>query len=191
MRDAVVESIDILARTRDPQLSDMVLDKAYYLEMNEKAKLSESDFLQKLVALMIDLANLRIIVRAKRAEKSYDYLKRALMEGGTISITGSIGEINGDWIVSKFAGEYLSEAASVASFALSGEKPMALLDKACDNAIVDYLKASRLVAFGEAHVISYLCAFENEIVAIRMVMMGRKAHLSEEKIMERLRESYV
>ena len=191
MRDAVIESIDILSRTGDPQLSDMVLDKAYYSEMIEKAQLSDSLFLKGLVSLMIDLANLRIIIRAKRAEKSYDYLKRSLMDGGNVSVSGLLGEINPDWIVSKFAGEYLSSAAVVAAGALTGEKPMALLDKECDNAVVNYLKASRLVAFGEAHVIAYLIAFENEIVAVRMIMTARKAHLSEEKIMERLRESYV
>ena len=191
MRDAVLESEDILSRTGDPQISDMVLDKAYYLEMSEKAKLSESKFLMGLVSLMADLANLKVIVRAKRADKSYDYLKRALVSGGSISINAGMGEITPDYLESTFAGENLSKAAAEAAGALSGEKPMSLLDKECDNAIVNYLKSARLVAFGEAHVIAYILAFENEIVAIRQVMQGRNAKMSEEEIMERLRESYV
>lgn len=191
MRDAVLESEDILSRTRNPQISDMVLDKAYYLEMSEKAKASGSKFLTELVALMADLANLRIIVRAKRADKSYDYLKRALVFGGSVTVNASMGEITPDYLQSTFAGENLSKAGIAASGALTGEKPMSVLDKECDNAIVNYLKSARLIAFGEAHVIAYLLAFENEIVSIRQVMQGRNANMGEEKIMERLRESYV
>ncbi len=191
MGDAVVESADILSRTGDPQLSDMILDKAYYLEMSEKAKLSESKFLLGLVSLMADLANLKLIVRAKIADKSYDYLKRALVLGGSISINAGMGEITPDYLKSTFAGENLQKAAAEAAGALTGERPMSLLDKECDNAIIDYLKSARLVAFGEAHVIAYIMAFENEIVAIRQVMQGRNAKMSEEEIMERLRESYV
>ena len=191
MRDAAEESEDILARTGDPQLSDMVLDKAYYLEMKEKAADSESDFLVKLIELMADLANLRIIVRAKRADKSYDYLKRALVPGGSAAINANMGEITPDYLETTFAGGNLGEAGKAGAGALTGDIPMAELDRQCDNAIVEYLKSARLIAFGEAHVIAYLLAFENELVSIRQVIQGRHAKMSEEKIMERLRESYV
>ncbi|MEG1973094.1 MAG: V-type ATPase subunit, partial [Oscillospiraceae bacterium] len=71
------------------------------------------------------------------------------------------------------------------------EHTMADLDRACDNALMGYIKSARLVAFGEAHVIAYIIAFEAQLVAVRTVMMGRKVGLSEDKIEERLRESYV
>lgn len=191
MRDAVIEASELLSRTCDPQLSDIVLDKACYKEMVQYAKESESQFLKGYVSLSIDLANLRIAVRAKRAEKGFDYLKRAVVEGGTISTERLIGEPTPDWITTTFATAGLSNSANIAAACLTGEKPMAEMDKACDNALVGYLKSAKLVAFGEAHVIAYLVAFEAQLVAIRTVMMGRKARLSEEKIIERLRESYV
>jgi V/A-type H+-transporting ATPase subunit C len=50
-----------------------------------------------------------------------------------------------------------------------------------------YLRAARLIPFGESGVISYLLARENELTAVRIILLGRMAGLSEEQITERLR----
>ena len=47
------------------------------------------------------------------------------------------------------------------------------------------------MAFGEAPLIGYLAAKENELTNVRVLISGRLAGLDADTIRERLRESYV
>ncbi|MEG1849315.1 MAG: V-type ATPase subunit, partial [Oscillospiraceae bacterium] len=174
----------------DPQLSDLVLDRAMFAQMVSISQASESEYLQGYVRLMIDCANLRVVVRAARAGKGFDYLRRAVLAGGTVAPDRLTGEATADSVQSAFTGKYLAAASSAAAQALT-DGGLAALDLACDNALIQYIRAARLIAFGEAHIISYLTAREAELVSVRTVMAGRAAGLREDQIMERLRVSYV
>ncbi len=190
MKQAAAEAADLLARTGDPQLSDLLLDRAMTAQMLEMAQESESSFLLGYVRLMIDLQNLRVLTRAARAKKGYDYLKRAVFPGGGVTVAGLTGEITPELLRAKFAAASFSAPVEAACAALSGGS-LAALDLACDNALISYLRTSALVPFGEAQVIGYLLAKEAELVSVRTVMVGRHAGLTPEQITERLRISYV
>ena len=190
MKQAAAEAADLLARTGDPQLSDLLLDRAMTAQMLEMARESESGFLLGYVRLMIDLQNLRVLTRAARAKKGYDYLKRALFPGGGVTAAGLTGEIAPELLRAKFAAAAFAAPVEAACSALSGGS-LAALDLACDNALISYLRTSALVPFGEAQVIGYLLAKEAELVSVRTVMVGRHAGLTPEQITERLRISYV
>lgn len=57
-RTALKQAQETLAATKDPQLSDLVLDRACYEEMAQLAKDTGSKFLQGYVSLSVDVANL-------------------------------------------------------------------------------------------------------------------------------------
>jgi V/A-type H+-transporting ATPase subunit C len=190
MRSGLVQAVDLLARTGDPQLSDVLLDRAMFEQMQCIAEQTGSDFLMGYIRLLIDLANLRVAVRAASAGKGFDYLRRAIIPGGSILPDRLYDDITGDFISQVFVGEYLSAPAAAGVAALSGGG-MAGLDLACDDALMRYLRSARLIPFGEAGVISYLLARESEFTAVRTVMSGRAGGLGEEQISERLRMSYV
>lgn len=190
LRDAVIEAVDLLARTGDPQMSDMLVDRAVNVRMLSMAKQSESEFLIGYVKLSIDLSNLRVVTRAALCGKGFDYLRRAVLPGGTISPDRLTAEMTPDLVQGLFASKDLSAAAQAAAQALGGGG-LAALDMACDNALIHYVRSARLIAFGEAHIISYLVAREAELVSVRTIMSGRRSGLSEEQIIERLRVSYV
>ena len=77
MAASLVEARDVLARTQDPQLLDLILDKAMYADMLAMADLFGSAFLKNYVALMIDSANLRMVVRLQHMGKGRDTPPRA------------------------------------------------------------------------------------------------------------------
>lgn len=52
MADAIVEARAVLGKTRDPQRSDMILDQAYFQEMEQLAKDSGSQFLLGYVQML-------------------------------------------------------------------------------------------------------------------------------------------
>ena len=189
--DAAVAAEDLLARTRDPQQSDMLLDGAQARRMLALAQESGSKFLKTYVQIYIDGCNLRIAVRAARAGKDGTFARRAFIEGGTVAPDRLRQELTPELIHKLFGRGPLSDAADAAAEALGGSESLALLDKCCDDALMEHLKSTRLMPFNEAQVAAYLLAVENELTAVRMLLAGRKAQLPEERLLERLRESYV
>jgi len=191
-RKAVDEARDVLARTSDPQLSDMILDRACFKEMSEIAEASQSVFLQKYVSLWIDSANLRTVVRAARIGKGIDFLRGALVEGGSVDKGRLVSvAVSESPIAECYIGNPLEEAAAAGMPAIRGEVSLTVFERMCDDALIRHLKSAKLVAFGEQPLIAYIAAKESEIISIRTILSGRQAGIPHELIRERLREAYV
>ena len=89
LREAAREARQVLSTTGDPQLSDFVLDRAYYAEMLSCAGDSGSDVLVRYVQAIRDAANLRSAVRTLRMKKGGDFLRQVLFPGGPSRRTGA------------------------------------------------------------------------------------------------------
>ena len=181
---AAEEAKNLLARSANPQLSDFLLDKAYFREMTGLAEALDSDFARAYVALLADSTNLRSAVRILRMGKDIGYLQEALVSGGSVSEERLIQGVAGEGLASVFGGTALSKASQLGSEAVSGGT------LACDNAVADYLANAKLCSFGEESVLAYLAGTENELTAVRMILTGRLAGVPSDTIRERLRDLY-
>jgi len=150
-----------------------------------------SSFITGYVVLLIDSANLRTYVRAKRMGKGFDVLRVALISGGKVSVPSFLGDASADPIENVFNQSPLAAAAQIGAQALRGEASLSDVDLACDNALMKYLKPAKYVAFGADSLIGYQAAIEAELTSVRTVIAGRIAGLPAETITERLRETYV
>ena len=186
---AAEEARNLLARSANPQLSDFLLDKAYFREMNALADELDSDFARGYVALLADSTNLRSAVRILRMGKDIGYLQEALVSGGSVSEERLTQGISGEGLASVLAGTALSKAAQLGAEAVSGGT-LTAFELACDNAVADYLSNAKLCSFGEESVIAYLAGTENELTAVRMILTGRLAGVPSDTIRERLRDLY-
>ena len=190
-RKAAAAAKQVLDEEKEPQKADLVLDKACYAEMAELARRLDSKYLQGYVKLSVDVANLRTAVRVSRMGKEGDFLRQVLLEGGSVSeqaLVNTRGESLGD----VFQNGPLAEAAALgAKLAVPGGGALTGFEKACDDAITDYLASARMVPFGEETVIGYLYAREQEFTAIRAIFAGRAAGLDGDTIRQRLRKTYV
>ena len=183
---AVAEAKSVLDTTRDPQLSDIVLDRWMYRDMAQVAEDTGSQFLRGYVETQIDAANLR----ALRMGKNADFLAGVLFESGTVEPAailaaanhpaGGLNEIYGP---TRFA-----QAAEAGEAALKGGS-LTEFEKRCDDAVSDYLAGAQMIPFGEAPLLAYLAARETEYTNIRILLMGRAAGLSPEVIRSRLRRT--
>jgi V/A-type H+-transporting ATPase subunit C len=189
LASAMVEAKEVLARTGDPQLSDFVLDRAYFKEFAELAKNTGSEFFEGYVRLSIDSANLRTIVRALRMGKRREYLQQVLVNGGNVRQELLLNGAESGELASLFAGD-LKAAATEAESVLSGGS-LTAFEKMCDDALTEYLAAAKYESFGEKPLISYICAVETEISIVRIILNGKKAGLDQDTLRERLRETYV
>ncbi len=179
----------LLNRSANPQLSDFLLDKAYFREMQTMAENLDSDFARGYVAILADSTNLRSAVRILRMGKDIGYLQEALVSGGSISEERLITGISGEGLASVFAGTALSKAAQLGAEAVSGGT-LTAFELACDNAVAAYVADAKLCSFGEESVLAYLAGTENELTAVRMILTGRLAGVPADTIRERLRDLY-
>jgi V/A-type H+-transporting ATPase subunit C len=188
---AITEAKGVLARTGNPQMADFVLDKAYFSELRCLAEKLSGKLLKEYVAVLIDSANLRATVRILRMGRDIDFLKSALIPGGTVSVDRlAASSLSGEGLAAVFSSSPLEQAAQLGAAAVSGG-PVTKFELECDNAITRFMFRAKLVGFGDDHVIAYLAAMEREIMAARMILKGKLSGISAEIIRERLRESYV
>ena len=191
MVKSIAEARDVLARTQDPQLLDLALDKAMYAEMLEMADSLKFEFLKGYMTLTIDSVNLRTYVRSRRMGKGAETLRYALVPGGKVPVSRLLEDVSADILESVYSSSPLALAAQTGAKALRGEESLYNVDLACDNALLRYMKKAKYVAFGAEPVVGYLAAVETELTDVRTVIAGRIAGLSAETITERLRETYV
>ena len=189
-RRAMEQAAAVLKDTRDPQQADLLLDKAMYAEMTQLAKSSRSAFLEGYVRILVDAANLRTAVRVCRMGKEDEFLRSVLLDGGNVS-ANTIAAARGEGLADVFQSGALAQAAKLgAALVRPGSGALTVFEKACDDAVTNYVAAGRRIPFGEQVVIGYLYAKEAELTAVRTIFAGRAAKLDGDTIRRRLRDTY-
>ena len=184
---AMEEARTVLARTANPQMADLILDQACFGEMKAAAAEAECPFLEDYVRLLIDAANCKSVVRTARMHKSADFLADVLVRGGTD--VDRLSAADGETLAALFVRTPLEKAAEKGGEAMSGGS-MTVFERACDNAVNDYIRGVKLLSYGPEVVVAYLAALENEITAVRMILTGSLAGVDADTIRERLRDFY-
>ena len=178
-----------LSRSADPQLADLLLDRAYFAEYHAAAAQVGSSFLMGYAALQADSANLRAAVRARRMQKDAGFLEGVLVPGGSVDpaeICRALGQ--DEPFAPLFAASALFAAAQAGDESQTGS--LTAFERLCDDTLTAYFAKARTVVFGEQVVIAYLCALETEIAAARMIVNGLQIGLPADTIRTRLRELY-
>ena len=186
---AMREAKSVLARTGNPQLADLELDRAYFEGMSAIADKAASPFLAGYVRVLIDSANLRTAVRTVRMGRDQDFLMTALIPGGNAdpSRLAQAAAAGGDGLSAIFTAGWFKDAAVLGAEAMKGGS-MTAFELMCDNAVTAYLASAKLIPFGQESAVEYLALVENEITAIRMILTGKLAGISPDVIRERLRD---
>ncbi|MDQ2085126.1 V-type ATP synthase subunit C [Herbivorax sp. ANBcel31] len=193
MRNAVEDCIETFGKTKNPQIIDLIMDKAQYTHMKELAEASGSEFINDLIVIMIDICNLRIFLRIKNLKKTWDFLQKILIPGGEIDTKVFVENLDGT--LENFLealrytryGDFLEESIDGGDFS----KNLTKFEKLCDNFIISFVKKAKFLSFGIEPLIGYLIAKETEIKNARIIMVGKINDIPNEKIRERLREAYV
>ena len=189
---AMGTAVGILSRTGDPQLSDIQIDKAYFNELSSLAIRLKEAFITDYVQLLIDSANLRMVVRAARIGRGKDFLLNSLIPGGSVGVelvASSYDERN-DSAPALYFNSMLVQAVQPGIEAMKGGT-QTIFELACDNAVLRYATNTTFISFGPAPVIAYLSKVEWEITVVRMVLTGKYTGISPDAIRERLRECHV
>lgn len=193
MKNAVEECIETYNKTFDPQVIDIILDKASFKQMKDTSTKSGYKFINDLVTLTIDLANIKVFLRVKALKKNLDFLNKVLIQDGNINnklYTDNLDNtLDGfiDAMQHTSLGAFLEEG--IENFKTTGS--LTKFEKLSDNLILNYVKKSKYVTLGIEPLVGYLMAKETEIKNARIIIVSKINNISNEVIRERLREAYV
>ncbi len=194
MANGAEEAAMAFVKTRNPQLIDIILDKACFADMLDAAKKSGENFVLRLVVEKIDLINIMMCVRTLRQGGGFAeaaVLIESLIDGG---------EIEKERLISAFelGSEKLCELvrdtkyAPVAGILSKGESiTLSELECAFDNFYMETVRSTKFLPFGAPILCSYLIAMEYQVKNLRIILAGKEAGLPAEKLRRRVRTSYV
>ena len=127
-------------------------------------------------------------MKSKKVRKIYkksSIFEISYIEGGKINLKTFIENLNEDDQNLKY--KFMGFSDTIEQALYNYEK----LDKFCDNYIMSYMKEAKLKALTIEPVVAYIYAKQTEFKNIRIIFTGKLNNISNEKIKERLRESYV
>lgn len=195
MKQAAAEAAESYAKTSDPQLIDVYLDRACYRDMEASAAGYRSGFFRELAAMREDVTNLQICVRLLRmgctgkAEKfRLACVPAGKLEHGLFHEALCMEARKGIAFLSERLS--LTEAYSPVGEVLAREtfKP-AELEKVCEACCTAFVRSScRDVLYGPEVAAEYLTEREREVKNLRIILSGKHAGASAETIRERLRD---
>ncbi len=193
MQEAILESIDTFNRTRDPQLIDIILDKASFAQMKTETDPYKIEFLTNYVESLIDLINIKTFLRIKRLAKPLDFLKKALIQGGSLNQKIFINNLGKslEEIIDILDHTAYAEVTRKGIEAYIKTSTLTMFEKLSDDYIGSMMRKSKSISLGIEPLLAYLTAKENEIKIIRIIMVGKINNIANEVIRERLRELYV
>ncbi len=177
----------------DPQLIDLVLDKSLFELMYKTAYESKSTFLVDYIKSLIDLTNIKSFIRIKDIGLGRDYLKKVIIDSGKLD-KGFFNEMFDEpteMLIEKLAFSDYHKVIEEGISSYMKTKRLTKFEKLSDDYVFEIAKRGKYIAFGIEPIIGYIMAKENEIKAIRMIMVGKMNEIPNEVIRERLRDVYV
>lgn len=172
---------------------DWLMDQALYKAMFKRSKKSKSSYVTDLISTQIDLINIKTLIRLKLSEAGRESLSDVMIKNGKINL--NFYEEVYDAPLSTLPIKLMNYGydnllqKSLEGFDVS--KSFVPYEKLADDLIFEKIKQAKYIAFGIEPLIGYILAKENEAKIIRMIMVAKMNHISNEAIRERVGAIYV
>lgn len=190
--EAALEAAEQLAKTRDSQIVDLLIDKAVIRLMSEKAAEIECEALSEFVRAKIDLINIKSALRLLRIQKDTYSAGRVFAEGGSFTIKELESAYNMGYDGIRQLARRIPQADRVAEAItqIKQGSSIAVFEQQEDGCFKDLFEKTKIIPFGIEPVIAFLYRKDQEIRACRMVLASKLFGIAKEQIAERLRYIY-
>lgn len=178
----------------DPQRIEVILDRAYYLEVLSRCRKHKQRFCIDYFSREIDLSNIKSFFRVVIADLDHSAFTAVFIPGGTI-------EERLFWKAYDEGWDKLPEMLRSSDFGALAEDGVADIrekgklgdfEKEVDNHLFSFVRNSARNRYDSIEpILAYIFAKEYEAKAIRAIMVGKLNGLDNQAIRERLRDSYV
>lgn len=185
------DMVELLTATGEvehpPSLTEIesAVDRALYSALTDEAKRSRVQFLRELTVLRIDLAVIRVLLRANGKHLTPAQVQDSLIPGGTPALVALVSTA-GRMEIEELA-EAIVATRAVPGLAVDDLMSLERYDLATAALEAAHMASARMVASGPEPVLAYVLAREAEVVALRVALVGRLSGLDREAIRTRLR----
>lgn len=187
MSSVAEEAFNVLLKTHDGQLCDIILDNECLKQILNISKNSNEQLIQYYGEFIVAVANIKTAIRCANMNKSADFMKKAIVECLTIdknkliqSACKSIEDVYNYLLVTDYAKAVDALKQSFSAF-----------EKWCDDTLMVKIKQEKYNPFTFGAIFAYALAKETEIKAIRIILSGKQNALDDNAVKERLRDMYV
>lgn len=177
------EAYDVLVRTGDGQLADILIDRIALTDIFAKAKATGNKLLIELSELFCAAANIKIAIRAAQTDRNEEFLRRAISDCDSLdseSLITSAASGTGALML------YLGTTIYATGTALISTSP-ASFEKWCDDKEIAMLEKTKYEFFGPEPLIAYYLMKEAEIKNVRILLAAKENNIPAEEIRQRLR----
>lgn len=192
MYNAIMESAEGLARTGDPQYVDIVCDKYSFLDINDSADISGNEFIKGFIRLYTDIINFMTYLRVKAVGGSWSYFRDVFVDGGNVDELefSRVAEADVGVFAKAFTNSEMGEAVTVGREHYEKTGDFSLLEKLCDDALIEYIEKAKMISYGPEVLFAYMMAKHIEAKNVRILIAGKVSGVEPEKIAERIRRTY-
>lgn len=193
MEEGIAAARQAYGRSQNPQMVDIVLDRACFADMLSCAKTCKSEFVVSFIRLQIDLTNLKSFLRLKKMEASEEFASEVFVPGGDIGLLvwEEAFQAGLQGAAEKLKMTELGKLFETCLPVFREPGGIARVELWCDNQLMEYMRGAKYITFGIEPLVAYLYAMENEFKTLKILIAGKLSGMEAGKIKERMRESYV
>lgn len=187
------EAYDLYKNTKNPQIIDISLDKAYFLNLYNRALDMNYEFFIKYIKTRIDFMNIKSLMRAYYQKKDMEFLDNVLIDHGYIKKDEYLSylqkPLEADSSLFKSSDIYYYVRSAIEAKDIN--KTMGAFEKTIDNYLTDLIRDKKKDTYGPEIIFSYIVGKETEIKNLRIILTAKENDLPLKFIKERVRNSYV
>lgn len=187
MRDVAKQAMELILRTGDSQLSDIMVDRAALDHIYKASKKTGNEILMLYGELTVASADIKIAVRAHATKKDINFLKKALCPCDSIDVIRLAKAASES---EEAIYEYLEHTNYKAAVEEIKKSPSSF-ERWCDDKIIEEMRPQIHNPFTIGPLAAYIIARENEIKTVRIILSGKRNDIPKEVIKERVRKTYV
>jgi len=162
---------------------------------------SNSEILKDFIKKFIDLYNIKTFLRMNYQKQPAGVLKTNLIEGGYIALQEFINPVRDIYL----EGEQISNGVNQFGESWNGgyyqilkdglekienEGSFSILERDIDDYLASILRPARYIFFGPEPIFGYCLAKENELKALRLILLAKINNISGSEIKKRLTLNY-
>jgi len=183
LQEAIEQAVLAYYQNKDVRQIDYALDKMHARYRIKKAEELNNIFLLGLFRIMIDLTNIRTMLRLKFAESEhrdvfldYGYIETERFKRGLDVDYDALGQLF-------FATAYYELVESSVRY-LTSNKSFLKAEYNCQQHLMEFLRTTSQITAGPQPIIAYFLMKENEIRMVRLILTAKKNHVDTKLILD-------
>jgi V/A-type H+-transporting ATPase subunit C len=175
---------ELYEKDGDPQIINVIVDQHYLETLKGIAVSMGSPMIDAYLKRLIDFSNLRAFIRVMELKKDRPVLEKLLLPGGFVKADLYLNafERGYDELRQALERPIGSDDLSVALEKFMEEKTLMAAERQAYKLQQDFMAKSNAISFGPEPVFTFFWRFENHMVILRTILVGKLNGLSNEVI---------